>query len=123
MAPTGWSVTIRSHCSTQGATLLTGRAFEIGGRLPYQVLVHALNRRLEEEQAPEALLSATWLSELSRILPELRERYPFLLIANILSGILSVCERPGQPTATLGSSSLRLSTGIFVCSHKRREWL
>lgn len=62
----------------QGATLLTGRAFEMGGRLPYQPLVHALGRRLEEEQAPDALLSATWLSELSRILPELRERYPFL---------------------------------------------
>jgi predicted ATPase len=40
--------------------------------------VHALSRRLEEEPAPEALLSATWLSELSRILPELHERYPFL---------------------------------------------
>jgi tetratricopeptide (TPR) repeat protein len=62
----------------QGATQLSGRAFEIGGRLPYQPLVHALSRRLEEEPAPESLLSATWLSELSRILPELRERYPSL---------------------------------------------
>jgi hypothetical protein len=54
---------------------LQGRAFEMGGRLPYQPLVHALGRRLEAEQAPEALLSATWLSELSRMLPELRDRY------------------------------------------------
>jgi predicted ATPase len=62
-----------------GCTLGDGRVIP-GERpaLPYQVLVHALSRRLEEEQAPEALLSATWLSELSRILPELRERYPFL---------------------------------------------
>ncbi len=67
-----------SWATSQGATLLTGRAFEMGGRLPYQPLVHALSRRLEAEQAPEALLSAPWLSELSRILPELRERYPLL---------------------------------------------
>jgi tetratricopeptide (TPR) repeat protein/transcriptional regulator with XRE-family HTH domain len=70
--------TFLSWASAQGATLLQGRAFEMGGRLPYQPLVHALSRRLEEEPAPEALLSATWLSELSRILPELRERYPSL---------------------------------------------
>jgi len=62
----------------QGATLLQGRAFEMGGRLPYQPLAHALSRHFEAEPAPEALLSATWLSELSRILPELRERYPLL---------------------------------------------
>ncbi len=67
--------------ATQGATLLQGRAFEMGGRLPYQPLVHALSRRLEAEPAPEALLGATWLSELSRILPELRERYPHLPVA------------------------------------------
>ncbi len=64
--------------AAQGATPLTGRAFEVGGRLPYQPLVHALSRGLEAEAAPEALLSATWLSELSRILPELRERHPYL---------------------------------------------
>src|SRR6266849_827897 len=64
--------------ATQGATPLQGRAFEMGGRLPYQPLVHALSRHLEAEPAPEALLGVTWLSELSRILPELRERYPHL---------------------------------------------
>jgi len=53
----------------------------MGGRLPYQPLVHALSPRLEEEPAPEALLSTTWLSELSRILPELRDRYPHLPVA------------------------------------------
>jgi tetratricopeptide (TPR) repeat protein/transcriptional regulator with XRE-family HTH domain len=70
--------TFLDWAAAEGATLLTGRAFEVGGRLPYQPLVHALSRCLEAEQAPEALLSATWLSELSRILPELRERYPYL---------------------------------------------
>jgi len=61
-----------SWAATQGAALLQGSAFEMGGRLPYQPLVHAFSRRLEAEPAPEALLSTTWLSELSRILPELR---------------------------------------------------
>jgi tetratricopeptide (TPR) repeat protein len=53
----------------------------MGGQLPYQPLVHALGRRLEQEAAPEGLLGITWLSELSRLLPELRERYPHLPVA------------------------------------------
>jgi len=67
--------------ASQGATLLQGRAFEMGGRLPYQPLVHALSRRLEQEAAPESLLGFPWLSELSRLLPELHERYPHLPVA------------------------------------------
>ncbi len=49
----------------------------MGEQLPYQPLVHALGRLLEEEPAPEALLSPTYVSELARILPELRERSLF----------------------------------------------
>src|SRR2546422_3692217 len=62
----------------QGAEALSGHAFEMGGRLPYQLLVEALRPRLEEENAPEDLLDDLWLAELSRILPELRVRYPDL---------------------------------------------
>jgi len=62
----------------QGAELLSGRAFEMEGRLPYQPLVEALRPRLEEENAPEDLLEDLWLAELSRLLPELRVRYPDL---------------------------------------------
>src|SRR5438067_456988 len=62
----------------QGADVLAGQAFEMGGRLPYQPLVEALGPRLEEENAPEDLLSDLWLAELSRLLPELRVRYPDL---------------------------------------------
>jgi alkanesulfonate monooxygenase SsuD/methylene tetrahydromethanopterin reductase-like flavin-dependent oxidoreductase (luciferase family)/DNA-binding SARP family transcriptional activator len=57
----------------QGAEVLSGQAFEMEGRLPYQPLVEALRPRLEEENAPEDLLA-----ELSRLLPELRVRYPDL---------------------------------------------
>jgi DNA-binding SARP family transcriptional activator/predicted ATPase len=63
----------------QGAEVLRGHAFELGGRLPYQTLVEALRERLEAENAPEDLLEDLWLAELSRLLPELRLRYPDLL--------------------------------------------
>jgi tetratricopeptide (TPR) repeat protein len=62
----------------QGAEVLSGQAFEMGGRLPYQPLVEAVRQRLEEENAPEDLLDDLWLAELSRLLPELRVRYPDL---------------------------------------------
>jgi len=66
--------------AAQGADILRGRAFETGGRLPYQPLLDALRPRLERENAPEDLLSDVWLAELSRVLPELRERYPDLVM-------------------------------------------
>jgi predicted ATPase/DNA-binding SARP family transcriptional activator len=62
----------------QEADVLQGRAFEAGGRLPYQPLVEALRSRIEQENAPDDLLSDPWLAELSRLLPELRDRYPDL---------------------------------------------
>ncbi len=62
----------------QGAEVLSGQAFEMGGRLPYQPLVEALRERLEAENAPEDLLEDLWLAELARLLPELRVRYPDL---------------------------------------------
>ena len=64
--------------AAQGALVLCGQAFEMGGRLPYQLLVEALRPRLEEENAPDDLLEDLWLAELSRLLPELRVRYPDL---------------------------------------------
>ena len=64
--------------AAQGALVLSGQAFEMGGRLPYQPLVEALRPRMEAENAPDDLLEDVWLAELSRILPELRARYPDL---------------------------------------------
>ena len=60
--------------------MLRGQAFEADGHLPYQPLTEALRTRLERENAPEDLLTDVWLAELSRLLPELRERYPDLLL-------------------------------------------
>jgi len=64
--------------AAHGADVLQGRAFETGGRVPYLALTEALRSRVEQENAPEDLLSDTWLAELARILPELRDRYPDL---------------------------------------------
>ena len=51
-----------------------------GARLPYQPLVDAMRLCLEREAALDTLLSDTWLVELSRLLPELRDRRPDLPI-------------------------------------------
>ncbi|MFL5662003.1 MAG: BTAD domain-containing putative transcriptional regulator [Ktedonobacteraceae bacterium] len=62
----------------QGADILAGRALQTGSQFPYQSLTGILRRRLEQEHAPDDLLSDVWLAELSRLLPELRDRYPDL---------------------------------------------
>ena len=64
--------------ATQGADVLAGRCFETSGGLSYQPLTHLLRQRIERENAPEDLLSDLWLSQLTRLLPELHERYPDL---------------------------------------------
>ncbi len=63
---------------TEGADVLQGQAFETGGHLPYQPVIEALRPRIERENAPDDLFSDLWLAELSRLLPELRDRYPDL---------------------------------------------
>lgn len=60
----------------QGAEVLMGKALHTGGRLPYQPLIAALRHHME--QAPDDLVSDVWLTELVRLLPELRDRSPDL---------------------------------------------
>jgi DNA-binding SARP family transcriptional activator len=67
-----------SWAATQGADVLVGRSYETSAGLSYQPLILLLRQRLERENAPEDLLSDLWLSQLTRLLPELRERYPDL---------------------------------------------
>jgi DNA-binding SARP family transcriptional activator/tetratricopeptide (TPR) repeat protein len=62
---------------SRGADVLEGATFE-GAGLSYGPLVEAIRPRIEREKAPEDLLDDAWLSELSRLLPELKERYPDL---------------------------------------------
>jgi DNA-binding SARP family transcriptional activator len=63
--------------NSRGADVLKGAASE-GTELPYGSLVEAIRPRIERERAPDDLLEDVWLSELSRLLPELKERYPDL---------------------------------------------
>ena len=64
--------------ASRGADVLRARTSQTGGRQPYETLVDALRPRLERERAPDDLLEDRWLAELSRILPELGDRYPDL---------------------------------------------
>lgn len=64
--------------AAQGADVLDGQAFESSQRLSYQPFIEALRPRIERENAPDDLLHDVWLTELARLLPELRERYPDL---------------------------------------------
>jgi DNA-binding SARP family transcriptional activator len=59
----------------QGVVTLEGRSFEAGGRLAYQPIVEALRGWLEQAADPRGLLADSWWAELSRILPELAERW------------------------------------------------
>src|SRR5215213_2892361 len=61
----------------RGADVLKGGTAGVAG-LPYGPLVEAIRPRMERERAPEDLLEDAWLSELSRLLPELKDRYPDL---------------------------------------------
>jgi len=67
-----------SWARTQGTELLQGSAFESGSHLPFQPLVDALRLRLEYRNSPQNLLDDVWLSSLSQLLPELRQRNPSL---------------------------------------------
>jgi DNA-binding SARP family transcriptional activator/tetratricopeptide (TPR) repeat protein len=60
---------------SRGADVLKGGASEGAGGLPYGPLVEAIRPRIERERAPDDLLEDVWLSELSRLLPEIKERY------------------------------------------------
>lgn len=64
--------------ATQGADVLVGHSFATSAGLSYQPLTHLLRQRVERENAPEDFLSDLWLSQLTRLLPELRDRYPDL---------------------------------------------
>src|SRR5215217_7496517 len=61
----------------RGVDVLKGGASE-GAGLAYGPLIEAIRPRMERERAPDDLLEDVWLSELSRLLPEVKERYPDL---------------------------------------------
>jgi DNA-binding SARP family transcriptional activator len=62
----------------QGANVLEGRSIKTSQRLPYQLLLDSLHTRLKKERDLRQLMDEPWLAELSRLLPDLRCRYPGL---------------------------------------------
>src|SRR5262249_16124507 len=62
----------------QGANVLSGQALQTGRQLLYQPYIDILRHHMEHDHVPDDHLSYVWLSELSRLLPELRDRYPTL---------------------------------------------
>lgn len=73
--------------AVNGNDVFEGAAFETGSPLPYHVVVDALRSRIAHENAPDDLLPDLWLVELSRLLPELRDRYPDLSEPPSLTGV------------------------------------
>lgn len=73
-----WIALEGSNPESGSADVISGAAYEAGGRLSYQAIVDALRARIDRENAPDDLLPDIWLAELSQLLPELRERYPDL---------------------------------------------
>jgi predicted ATPase len=97
----------------EGADVLQGQAFETGGQLPYRPVIEALRPRLERENAPDDLLSDTWLAELLHLLPELGDRYPDLLSS---AGETSVArQRLFEAVARLGQAlAARTPLVLFI---------
>ena len=69
-----------------GADVLRSRGEAARGAVPYQLLVDTVRPRLAREHAPEDLVADVWLTELVRLFPELRERYPDLPLPATLAG-------------------------------------
>jgi DNA-binding SARP family transcriptional activator len=72
---------VTHYIETRGATVLRGRCYEFGTGVPYQPIAKALRSQIERRDRESLSLlsiSPVWLSELSRLLPELRQRFPDL---------------------------------------------
>ena len=67
---------VTTEARAEGACVLEGRSYALESRLLYGALIEVLRQSLDVPGF--AGVGEVWLSELSRLLPELRERYPSL---------------------------------------------
>jgi predicted ATPase len=74
MGKTRLATEFLSWAQAQGAEVLMGKALHMGRQLPYQPLIAVLRHQMEQEHAPNELVSDVWLAELAHLLPELRDR-------------------------------------------------
>ncbi|GCE09419.1 ATP-binding protein [Dictyobacter aurantiacus] len=89
----------------QGARILEAKAYETYQRLAYQPLLDCFRPFIEQTRDLHHLLSDTWIAELSRLWPELCERYPDLPAPTIdeafaSTRLLEALARLGQASAT-----------------------
>ena len=104
----------------RGADVLKGGTAGVAG-LPYGPLVEALRPRVEWERAPEDLLEDAWLSELSRLLPELRERYPDLPPAPSGEGETAKAGLFEAIARTVGALASRAPVVVFLDDMQRAD--
>ncbi len=76
-AGVGKSRLMQEFATAQNGLVLTGNSYATGQALPYQSLVQALRLALPLRDRWSHTLS-TWLAEVSRLLPELRDHFPDL---------------------------------------------
>jgi len=62
---------VSRYVESEGAVVLRGRCYEFGGAVPYQSIAEALRAHLLD--SPDLTLPPTYLPELSRLIPELRQ--------------------------------------------------
>lgn len=78
------------YAAGQGAAVFRGRCYEFGSSVPYQPMIDVLRSMLlgagQSEVQPRPPVSALWLAEVARLLPELREIYPDLPAASAEDG-------------------------------------
>ena len=65
---------VSRYTESEGSVVLRGRCYEFGGDVPYQPIAEALRTHLLDSPGLTLSLSPTWLAELSRLVPELKER-------------------------------------------------
>ena len=94
--------------AAEGADVLRGYYMEANEGVPYRGVISAIRPRLERERAPDDLLDDVWLSELGRLLPEIRERYPDLA-------------PPTADESTAGSRLVEAVVRLFEALARRRQ--
>ncbi|HEV2742782.1 MAG TPA: AAA family ATPase [Rubrobacter sp.] len=98
----------------RGADILKGGASEGSVGLPYGPLVEAIRSRIERERAPDDLLEDAWLSELSKLLPELKGRYSDLPSATSGEGETAKAALFEAIARTVGALASRAPVVLFL---------
>jgi DNA-binding SARP family transcriptional activator len=114
-----------SWAETAGAVVLHAQALEMIGHLAYQPLVDALRPQIAQENAPDDLLADTWLAEMTRLLPELHDRYPDLPTPSAISDDETTARGRlfEAVTQLIHTLAARADTGGLVLFIDNAQWM